>query len=631
MSRLDDHVAAVQNRMALNLFAMALGWGAMVFAGVLFLAVLIDRIFLVRLPQPVMWVYGGLALILIAAAVYAARMRPSPREAAVPIDEKLGLKEKISTALYIRPENDPFAQAAVLDAEQTAQQVVINMRQHFPLTFPRPAYWAIGLLVLALLARGFIDPMNLFNRKEIAAKQAAEQAKVEEARKNVERAIARIDAMPKVAGSEEALQIAKAELTAMLNQPTIDPSKANRTAVKALQDLNEALKEQAKTNAKYAQAQNEMKMLKSMQKPMEGQGPVADAHRAIVDGNFSEAIDELTKAIENFEKMDKEQQQQVAQQMQQLSQQLQQQAQPNAAQQQKMQQQMQQMGMNQQQQQQAQQLMQQAAQGDKQAQQQMQQLMQQVQQQMNNGQGANQQQQQMMQQMMQQMQAQQNAQQTAQQMAQAAQQMAQAMKQAAQQAQGQQGQQPGQQQNPQQGMAQAMNAMQQQLQNMQAAAQDAQQIAAAQAAAQAAQAAAQQAMNGNGNAGQGGQGQGMWNPGNNNGNPNNPNQQFNGQAGFAGPNQGGIGAGDRTYKNQAPYGVKQEIDPSQDDPNGRILASNFIKDLNPDRGTSTQTLKEVAERALNEQTDEVDQERISRQAASAVREYFKSIPDVAAE
>lgn len=630
MSRLDSHVAAVQNRLALRIFTGAVAWAAVIFAGVLLVAVLLNRIFLLSPPRPIMWIYGGLAAVLLASIAYALGKRPGPREAAVPIDERLGLKEKISTALFMRSDTDPFARAAVLDAEQTAQQVVVNMGQHFPIRFPKHAYIAVGLLILTWASYKMIDPMNLFDRKAVAAKQAEEKAKVDEAKANIEKAIARIEAMPKVAGSEEALQVAKAELQGMLKQPIVDPNKANRTAVKAMQDLNEALKEQAKNSAKYAQAQNEMKMMRSMQKPMEGQGPVADAHRAIADGKFSEAIDELSKAIENFEKLDKEQKEEAAKQMQQLSQQLQQMA-NNPAADQKMQQQMQQMGMNQQQQQQAQQLMRQAAQGDKQAQQQMQQMMQQVQQQMNNGQGPNQQQQQQMQQMMQQMQAQQNAQQTAQQMAQAAQQMAQAMRQATQQAQNQQGQQQQgqQQQQQQQGMAQAMNAMQQQLQNMQAAAQDAQQIAAAQAAAQAAQAAAQQAMNGNAAAGQGGPGEGMWNPGNLNG-QNNPNQRFNGQAGFAGANQGGIGAGDRTYKAPAPFAVKQEIDPSQDDPNGRILASQFIKDLNPDRGNSTQTLKEVAERAVNEQTDEIDQERVSRQAASAVREYFKSIQDVQA-
>jgi hypothetical protein len=67
------------------------------------------------------------------------------------------------------------------------------------------------------------------------------------------------------------------------------------------------------------------------------------------------------------------------------------------------------------------------------------------------------------------------------------------------------------------------------------------------------------------------------------------------------------------------------MDPSQEDEKGRILASFFIKDNNPNKGSSTETLKEVADRALNEQTDEIDQERVSRPAQKAVKDYFSTV------
>jgi hypothetical protein len=562
----------------------------------------------------------------VSAIVYALYKRPCPREAAVAIDEKVGLKERISTALYVRPaQNDPFARAAVLDAEHTAEQVVVNLGQHFPMRFPRPVYATIVVALAAVMAWWLIDPMQLFGREEKQRQQMAQQQKIEAAKKTLEKALATVNAMPAIAQNQETIRLAKAEIQAMLAQPITDPAKATRTAVKALQDVNVALKQQVKSSARYAQAQNEMKLLRSMQAPIEGQGPIADAHRAIAKGEFTAAIDELSKAIENFEKMDQQQQKQAAQQMQQMAQQLQQMA-DNPAQQHKLQQQLQQLGMNQQQAQQAQQLMQQAAQGDQQAMQQLQQMAQQMMQQMNNGQGPNPQQQQAIQQMMQQMQAQVNAQQQAAQMAQAAQQLAQAMQQAQQAQQGQQNQ-PQQQGQQNQQMAQAMAQMQQQLQQMQAAAQDAQQIAAAQAAAQAAQADAHNAMNGNNPAAQV-DGGGQWNANANLAGNNQQQGQF--QPRFAGPNPGGIGAGDRTYKSPAPFGVKPEISPSQDDEKGRILASSLIKDNKPLKGASTEMLKQVAESALKEQTDEVEQERISRQAQRAVREYFSSMEKEAA-
>jgi hypothetical protein len=365
MSRLDHHVSAVQNRLALGLFLKALAWASLAFAAVAWLAVLLDRIFLLHLPKPMVWLYAGAAATALAAVIYAVVKRPGAKEAAVAIDQKLGLKEKVSTALYIRSSDDAFAQAAVRDAEATAQNIVLNLRQHFPTPFPKPAYATFAVAILALLSLR-IDPMNLFDRREKAAKAEQEQAQVEAAKENVKRALATVDRMATSSVDPEAIKLARADLQAMLAPSMNDAAKMNRTAARAMQDLDQAIKQQIKNSANYALTQDTMKAMRMNQKPVEGQGPVADAHRAIVEAKFTEAIDELEAAINNFEKMDKKQQQEAAQQMQKLAAQMQAMA-NNPAQQEKMQQQLQQMGMNQQQAQQAQQLMQQAAQGNQQA------------------------------------------------------------------------------------------------------------------------------------------------------------------------------------------------------------------------------------------------------------------------
>jgi hypothetical protein len=211
----------------------------------------------------------------------------------------------------------------------------------------------------------------------------------------------------------------------------------------------------------------------------------------------------------------------------------------------------------------------------------------------------------------------------AQAMQQQAQQQGQQGQQAAQGNQGQQAQQQQQQGAGQQGMQQGMQAMKQQLQQMQAIAGDAQQMAAAQGQAAGAQADAQAALNGGNPGGQNAAG-GQWAmDGQIQGNG--QEGEWDGMARPAGPNQGGIGAGDRTYKAQAPFTVKQEVSQSQDDDKGKLLASSFVKDSKPIKGDSKVTLKDVAAAAQAEQTDEVDTERISPQAQKVVREYFSSM------
>ncbi|MGH7175899.1 MAG: AtpZ/AtpI family protein [Tepidisphaeraceae bacterium] len=622
MSRLDQHVSAVQNKLALGRFCNALGWTLTAFAVAVGLGILVDRFFQVRPPWVVLLLWGGLAACVLAAIVWAVARRPTRHAAAVAIDDVLQTREKFSTALQVRGVKDSFASAAVLDAEDTATRV--DLRRKFPLSFPRSAY---GAIVATLVASSLLllKPMDLLGREERKQQQRQEQAKVEAARKQLKDALAVVDAVPQAVANEENIKLAKQDLIQALNAKIDDPERANRTAAKALQDVSKAIKEQIKSNQRYAEAQNDAKMFKQLQSPVDEQGPVADAQRALAKGNFQQAVDELTKLTEKFDKLDKKDQEKAADQMKAMAQQLQKMA-NNPQQQQQLQQQLQKMGLNQQQAQQMQQMMQQAAQGDKQAQQQLQQMaqqaMQQLQQQANQGNQQAQQQLQQMQKMLQQMQANANTQAQAQQMQQAAQQMAKAMQQAAQQN-GQLNAQQNQQGNQQ--MNQGMQQMAQQLQQMQAAAQDAQQIGAAQ---QMAQNAAQQAMNGldGGKPGQQNpqQGNGNWQA-NGNLQNNGQNNPWNGQANNGmGPNPGGQGAGDRSAKEQAPYAIKQEFSPSLEDEKGKILASMFVR-ASSLKGESKEQLKQIAESAQKESADEIDQDRITRQAQKVVREYFGSM------
>ncbi len=636
MSQIDHHVTAVQNKLTFAQFTVALAWALLGFAAVVWINILVDRFFAVRLPRWDLLAWIGLGVAVVGALVYSLTRRPDKRSAAVAIDERLGLKEKFSTALYARGLNDPFAVAAVRDAEASAAGV--DLHGKFKLQFPRIAYATLCAFVAVWLTHAFLGPQNLFAAPaQVTKKNETHQQSVKQAKDVVKSALATVEQAPKAVADDEKIALAKKELERALSMADKDPIAAKRTALKAQQEMQDAIKQKIKENQKFAEAQNNDKMLKAISSPPQDEkGPVADAHRAMAKGDFTAAIDELSKAVENFDKMEKKDQDKAADQMKNMAQQLQKMANDPKVQQQ-LQQQAQQLGANQQQAQQMVQKMQQAAAGDKQAQQQLQQMQQQLMQQMNNGQGPTPQQQQQMQQMMQQMQAQANTQQGAQAMAQAAQQMAQAMQQ---QAAGQKQQNPngqpqqGQQGQPQQQqMAQGQQQMQQQMQQMQAMQQDMQQMAAAQNAAQQGAQQAQDALNGQ-QPGQGGQqqgkdgqgeegaGQGQADKGQDQGGqPGNKNGMMAG---------GGIGQGDRSAKQAAPFSVKQEISQSQENDKGKILASRWVK-AGSFKGESKAELADVAASAEQLQSDEVEQERITGQAREAQKKYFNSLQQESAK
>jgi hypothetical protein len=654
MSRLDQHVRLVRNKMAFSTLLRAWAWAGILFGIVVLLTIVVIRLTQFHLPRPAIWFWGGLGAAAVAGVVYAMARRPSARHAAVAIDEKLALKEKFSTALYLRPSKDPFAAAAVRDAERTAEQVSLHKR--FPVEPPRAAWGTVGVAFAALGVAWLMPTFDLFGVQQ--ARKVHEQqriAQVAQADVQIKRAIAAIEAAPEKVQADEQIRLASKELPDLLHQASRDPVRSAKRAEEAMKELD-AIKQKVQAEKQYAEAQRELENLKNLGAPSPDEtGPVADAHRALAEGKLDQAMTDLKKAVDNFDKMDAQQQQKTAQQMQQLAQQIAQQANNPQTQQQiqqQMQKQLQQAGVNQKQAQQMaqqmQQLMQQAANGNQQAAQQLAQMAKQAAQQANQKQGLSpQQQQQIAQQIqkaVQKAQQQANSQANSQAMQQAAQSLAKAMQQASQQGQkGQQGNQgqrqqqqarsgtPGQQQGgrpgqgagqqQQQQMAQAAQAMQQQLQQLQAQANGAAGVTAAQQAAQNAQ---------NGQPGQG-QGQnpngqqanGQWGKNNNPGQwqPGKPNPQQ-AQGGQGGPAV--AAAGRRPDPSEAPFAVKTEYSQSQTDDKGKILASSLVK-APAEKGESKMTLNQVAESAMKEATDEVGQDRIPRGAWNAVKGYFDTM------
>lgn len=94
-----------------------------------------------------------------------------------------------------------------------------------------------------------------------------------------------------------------------------------------------------------------------------------------------------------------------------------------------------------------------------------------------------------------------------------------------------------------------------------------------------------------------------------------------------GMGKAGIGAGGRASKETSPDAFKPEMDSSEDNQKGRILASNYIKDNHPIAGKNGEGLKQIASSAEQESSDEVDSDRISNQAKSTVEKYFKTMED----
>lgn len=99
----------------LQLLCLAIFWGGLTAA-----ALVATHRWVSSLPR---WVWVALpGMMLLAAALGVLLRRPSLRTAALALDRARGLEERLSTALYVREEPSPAAQAVRRDAQAALQR-----------------------------------------------------------------------------------------------------------------------------------------------------------------------------------------------------------------------------------------------------------------------------------------------------------------------------------------------------------------------------------------------------------------------------------------------------------------------------------------------------------------------------
>jgi len=141
MSAIDQQVSRARRRLTTNILLERAALGIVVGAAAWSLALLVERLFVLGVPLlPGLGVAAGLAAVVALIGTYLARI--DGLRAAITIDGAARLKERLSTALTCRSDPDPFAHAAVHDAEKTAGRVHVptHLRLHAPRNLMQPQH-----------------------------------------------------------------------------------------------------------------------------------------------------------------------------------------------------------------------------------------------------------------------------------------------------------------------------------------------------------------------------------------------------------------------------------------------------------------------------------------------------------
>ena len=274
---------------------------------------------------PVWWITVSVLAAAGLAAFFALLLLdpPSRLHAAIEADRVLGLRDRLSVALASRGSSDPFARAAVADAEARAADPALRntLRRGLPLEPPSGWWWAIPVLMAAALVQFLVPAWT-----QTAAADAAELA---EARETAQETLAEVEAaileQPELAaelGEDLALEGDEEGFSGL-----DDPEEIKLEAIRRMTALEERLES---ILASDAAAANEAlrESLADLDVPQDGLAE--ELALAMRLGDFaaaSEAIDALRERLERREDeggLSEEERQQLAEELARLAEQLEQ-------------------------------------------------------------------------------------------------------------------------------------------------------------------------------------------------------------------------------------------------------------------------------------------------------------------
>lgn len=269
---------------------------------------------------PWMWVAPALiALGSTFACAWWVRRRQPELHVAVLVDERLDLREKLSTAMHVADRDDPFARAAVEDAVLAARDPRNRelVKRRFAVQPPR-GWYASPLIIVVAMLLSMIEPLDLFAREpEIAPDVQAARTEVAEA----------LDSVVQTIQQQPELSSALSDVLGDLSDAGTDPDalkspeQVRRNAIKRITDLNNRLEEiisgeQGKTAEAIDRAMKQLKAPDS--------GPGKELAEAMASADFTGAKEALEKLLAEIEagELSPEQQAQLQQQLQDLADQL---------------------------------------------------------------------------------------------------------------------------------------------------------------------------------------------------------------------------------------------------------------------------------------------------------------------
>jgi hypothetical protein len=262
------------------------------------------------------WLVGAVTLGGLAALAWTWLRGRSELDAAMEIDRRFDLKERVASSLSLTPEAaaTPAGRALVADALRSVGRIEIDER--FKIRLGRAAWLPLGPAALALLLVALVD-------NKMAQSSAAPGAAISaQALDNATLALRERLRQRRDEAARRGLEDAEALLTEMEREVERVAAQRDRDPTQALVRLNDLSRELEERRERMGGDEELRRQLAGMKDI--GRGPADKMIEAMRSGDWQQAQEELKKLHETLKsgRLDEQSRRQLAEQMRQLQERL---------------------------------------------------------------------------------------------------------------------------------------------------------------------------------------------------------------------------------------------------------------------------------------------------------------------
>lgn len=316
MEELKRQVARARRRMNFAQFVRLVSWSLTAALAVAVIGLAIPRIWAIGVSADIWnwsWIGGAAATGLVVGWTIAFLRRRGDLEAAIEIDRRFGLKERVSSSLSLSEaeRQTDFGQALLSDASRRVERIDVREQFAVPMTWRTLLPLAPALAMFAVV---FFVPLA---QPKVTASPETPQAFKERTKKAATKLEEKILQQKKEA-AEKGLKDAEAALDELARAAqklkSGDALDRKETMVK-LNDMAKELQKRKNELAGSDQFKKQLEDLKDLEK-----GPADKLAEALKEGELGEAAKEMKNLIDKLKngELDKEDAQKLGKQLEQV-------------------------------------------------------------------------------------------------------------------------------------------------------------------------------------------------------------------------------------------------------------------------------------------------------------------------